>query len=63
MSNCTCKRTTRPPFCDGSHSLTDEQYIERTQRLAELFANIPKENEKVNSDSSGLLQKNISGHI
>jgi CDGSH-type Zn-finger protein len=41
MSNCTCGRTTRKPFCDGSHSLTEAQYKERTQRLAELFASKP----------------------
>ena len=37
MSNCTCGRTTRAPLCDGSHALTEQQYKERTQRLAELF--------------------------
>jgi len=42
MSNCTCKRTTRAPLCDGSHSLTDKQYIERTERLAKLFGNTDK---------------------
>lgn len=36
MSNCTCGRTTRPPFCDHSHVLTDEQYAERTARLMKL---------------------------
>lgn len=36
MSNCTCGRTTRPPFCDHSHALTDEQYQERTARLMKL---------------------------
>lgn len=35
MSNCTCGRTTRAPLCDGSHALTDEQYAERSARLAE----------------------------
>lgn len=37
MSNCTCGRTTRPPMCDGSHTLTPKQYKERTERLAQLF--------------------------
>ena len=37
MSNCTCGRTTRSPLCDGSHTLTDEQYQERTNRLAKLL--------------------------
>lgn len=37
MSNCTCGRTTRKPMCDGSHSLTEAQYKERTERLAALF--------------------------
>lgn len=37
MSTCTCGRTTRPPMCDGSHSLTEAQYKERTERLAQLF--------------------------
>ncbi len=43
MSNCTCGRTTRPPHCDGSHSLTKEQYKERTERLELLFnKTVPK---------------------
>jgi CDGSH-type Zn-finger protein len=37
MSTCTCGRTTRPPMCDGSHSLTESQYKERTERLAKLL--------------------------
>jgi CDGSH-type Zn-finger protein len=37
MSNCVCGRTTRKPMCDNSCSLTDQQYQERTQRLAQLF--------------------------
>lgn len=39
MSNCTCGRTTRPPLCDGSHSLSESQYKERTEKLAELINN------------------------
>ena len=37
MSNCTCGKTTRPPMCDGSHWLSDEEYQERTVRLNKLF--------------------------
>jgi len=37
MSTCTCGRTTRPPMCDGSHRLSEQQYQERTERLKELF--------------------------
>jgi CDGSH-type Zn-finger protein len=37
MSNCTCGRTTRPPMCDGSHTLTEAQYQERKERLEKLF--------------------------
>lgn len=37
MSNCTCGKTTRPPLCDGSHWLSDEEYAERSARLAKLF--------------------------
>jgi glycine hydroxymethyltransferase len=37
MSACTCGRTTRPPLCDGSHGLSEQQYQERTARLQELF--------------------------
>ena len=33
MSNCTCGRTTRPPFCDHSHALTEQEYQQRTQKL------------------------------
>lgn len=37
MSNCTCGRTTRPPLCDGSHWLSEEEYQERTEKLKKLF--------------------------
>lgn len=46
MSNCTCGKTTRPPFCDGSHWLSDEEYKQRTEKLAQLF-NKPKEEDNV----------------
>lgn len=46
MSNCTCGRTTRAPFCDGSHALTESQYKERTEKLAALFK-APVPNNKV----------------
>jgi CDGSH-type Zn-finger protein len=26
MSKCTCGRTFRPPFCDSTHWLSDEEY-------------------------------------
>lgn len=41
MSNCTCGRTTRPPFCDGSHTLSEDAYRERTLRLEKLFGKLP----------------------
>jgi CDGSH-type Zn-finger protein len=39
MSNCTCGRTTRKPMCDKSCSLTEAEYIARTERLAYLWTN------------------------
>jgi hypothetical protein len=53
MSNCTCGRTTRPPLCDNSHVLTDEQYAERTERLSKIKANI-KRNNWVNTVANNL---------
>lgn len=44
MSNCTCGRTTRPPLCDGSHWLSDEEYKQRTEKLAQLYNKDLKEN-------------------
>ncbi len=46
MSNCTCGKTTRPPFCDGSHWLSDEEYKQRTEKLNNLFK---KESNNVNT--------------
>lgn len=39
MSNCTCGRTTRKPMCDKSCSLTEAEYVDRTERLCQLRAN------------------------
>lgn len=33
MSTCYCGKTTRPPFCDGSHWLSDEEYKSRSEKL------------------------------
>ena len=33
MSQCTCGRTTRPPHCDGSHWLSDEEFVARSKSL------------------------------
>lgn len=49
MSTCTCGRTTRAPMCDGSHTLTEEQYKERAEKLKQLFKNYNKENKNVKS--------------
>ena len=37
MSTCVCGRTTRRPWCDNSCSLSESQYQERCERLAELY--------------------------
>lgn len=51
MSNCTCGRTTRPPLCDGSHWLSDQEYKERTERLESIFRKpIQEQNNKENTD-------------
>lgn len=44
MSNCTCGKTSRPPLCDGSHWLTDEEYKQRTEKLDNLFKKPKEEN-------------------
>lgn len=46
MSNCTCGKTSRPPMCDGSHWLSDEEYKERTEKLAKLFNKSNTQNNK-----------------
>lgn len=53
MSNCTCGRTTRPPLCDNSHALTDEQYKERCEKLKRFLENREKltENKKEQSNA------------
>lgn len=32
---CGCGRTLNKPFCDGSHTLTEKQFEERTRQIAE----------------------------
>lgn len=32
---CDCGRTLNEPFCDGSHTLTEQQYLERAVQLEE----------------------------
>ena len=34
MSKCHCGRTTNQPWCDGSHTLTEEQYQARCREDA-----------------------------
>lgn len=31
MHKCTCGRSTNKPWCDGSHTLTEEQYQARLE--------------------------------
>lgn len=57
MSNCTCGKTTRPPMCDGSHWLSEEEYKERTERLSKLFKKEP------NTDSSDARQDTITKKV
>ncbi len=52
MSKCTCGRTTRSPFCDGSHRLTEDQYRERTERLKKFFAATKKMIETVQEEKT-----------
>jgi CDGSH-type Zn-finger protein len=51
MSNCTCGRTTRPPMCDGSHCLSEQQYQERTERLEKLFGKEKQDDRHTNKNS------------
>jgi CDGSH-type Zn-finger protein len=57
MSNCTCGKTTRPPMCDGSHWLSEEEYKERSERLSKLFKKEP------NTDSSDARQDTITKKV
>jgi len=37
MSKCTCGRTFRPPFCDSSHWLSDEEYATLEAKLKKIY--------------------------
>lgn len=37
MSKCTCGRTFRPPFCDSSHWLSDEEYAILKEKVTKLY--------------------------
>lgn len=37
MSKCTCGRTFRPPFCDSSHWLSDEEYAILREKVTKLY--------------------------
>lgn len=37
MSNCTCGRTFRPPFCDSSHWLSDEEYVILKEKVSKIY--------------------------
>jgi CDGSH-type Zn-finger protein len=35
MGKCTCGKSLTAPWCDGSHTLTEEKYQEKIKKLAE----------------------------
>jgi len=37
MSKCTCGRTFRPPFCDGTHGLPELEYNRLEANLKKLY--------------------------
>jgi hypothetical protein len=37
MSTCTCGRTFRPPFCDSSHWLSDEEYAILKEKVTKIY--------------------------
>ena len=37
MSTCTCGRTFRPPFCDSSHWLSDEEYATLREKVNKIY--------------------------
>lgn len=37
MSICTCGRTFRPPFCDSSHWLSDEEYAILKEKVTNIY--------------------------
>lgn len=39
MSKCTCGRTFRPPYCDSSHWLSDEEYATLKEKVSKLYEN------------------------
>lgn len=39
MSKCICGRTFRPPYCDSSHWLSDEEYATLREKVNKLYEN------------------------
>jgi hypothetical protein len=37
MSKCTCGRTFRPPFCDGTHGLPELEYNRLEAKLKKIY--------------------------
>lgn len=37
MSTCTCGRTFRPPFCDSSHWLSEQEYAILREKVTKLY--------------------------
>jgi CDGSH-type Zn-finger protein len=37
MSKCTCGRTFRPPFCDSTHWLSDEEYDTLAAKVKKIY--------------------------
>lgn len=56
MSKCTCGRTFRPPFCDGSHWLSDEEYTRLKEKVDKLKEKTNVKTSIQPTDENGLFK-------
>lgn len=61
MSKCTCGRTFRPPFCDSSHWLSDEEYAILREKVTKLYEKRNVQTTIQSTNENGLPeQKDVS---
>ena len=61
MSKCTCGRTFRPPFCDSSHWLSQEEYNILKEKVNKIYENKNVQTTIQPTNENGLPQsQNVS---